>query len=201
MKITAIKQQVKRPDRYSVFVDGKYAFGLSESGLLTSCLASGQEITGEQLQAFKKTAGLDKAYGNAVRYVAMRPRSEWEMSEYLRRKGIDAEAAAQIVERLKNLQLLDDLAFAKAWIQSRRALKSASTRRLQQELRQKHVPDDVIGIALQAAATDEREALRNILEKKRARYPDDQKLMHYLARQGFSLEDIRAAMSEIQQQK
>jgi NUDIX domain. len=54
MKITAITQQVKRTDRYSIFVDGKYAFSLSESGLLASGLAVGQELTPAELKKLKK---------------------------------------------------------------------------------------------------------------------------------------------------
>src|SRR6266540_2038471 len=86
MKITNITQQVKRPDRYSVYVDGRYSFSLSESALLDQRLASGQELAADQLATLKETSHNDKAYGNALRYAAMRPRSEWELRTYLRRK-------------------------------------------------------------------------------------------------------------------
>ena len=62
MQITAIKQQVKRTDRYSIYVDGKYAFSLSESGLISGGLVSGQELDAGELKRIKKAAGLDKAY-------------------------------------------------------------------------------------------------------------------------------------------
>ncbi|MBI3624310.1 hypothetical protein HY218_01620, partial [Candidatus Saccharibacteria bacterium] len=45
MKITSIRQQTKRADRYSIFVDGKYAFSLSEGELITSGVHTGQELT------------------------------------------------------------------------------------------------------------------------------------------------------------
>lgn len=196
MKITAIKQQVKQQNRYSIFVEGKYAFSLSESGLIESHLASGQEIGEKQLADLKKTAGLDKAYGNALRYVAMRPRSEWELQDYFRRKGIDEVAAKQIVERLRAVGLLDDLAFARSWLTSRRLLKSTSKRRLRLELKQKHVSEEIIGQVLEEDEADERQTLRDLIEKKRSRYPDTQKLMQYLARQGFSFDDIKAALRE-----
>src|SRR5690606_25199318 len=109
MKITAIKQQAKHTDRYSVFVDDKYAFSLSESGLIASGLASGQELTPAELRKLKKDAGLDKAYYNALRYVAMRARSEWEVETYLQRKEVDKDAAAEIIRRLKSAGLLNDL--------------------------------------------------------------------------------------------
>ncbi|HSW66907.1 MAG TPA: RecX family transcriptional regulator [Bacillota bacterium] len=196
MVISAIKQQVKRQNRYSIFVDGKYAFSLSEGGLIDSGLASGQEIDAPRLKELKATAGLDKAYGNALRYVVMRPRSEWELADYFRRKGIDEDAAKQVTDRLRNLNLLDDVAFARAWVANRRLLKSVSKRRLQMELRQKHVPGSVIDQVLAEDETDERDALKALIDKKRARYPDQQKLMQYLARQGFGYDDIKAALAD-----
>lgn len=196
MKITAIKQQAKRTDRYSVFVDDKYAFSLSESGLIASGLASGQELTPAELRKLKKDAGLDKAYYNALRYVAMRARSEWEVETYLQRKEVDKDAAAEIIRRLKSAGLLNDLDFARAWVSSRRALKSTSKQRLRQELLQKHVPGDVIDQVLTEDETDERATLRELVQKKRHRYPDEQKLMAYLARQGFRYDDIKSVLDE-----
>jgi regulatory protein len=196
MIITAIKQQVKRHDRYSVFVDGKYAFSLSEGGLIESRLASGQEIDRPQLEELKKAAGTDKAYGNALRYVAMRPRSEWELGGYFRRKQVDETAAELITERLRALDLLNDASFARSWVANRRLLKATSRRKLILELKQKHVSEDIIREVLDEDETDERDQLRVLVAKKRARYPDDQKLMQYLARQGFGFDDIKSVLSE-----
>ncbi len=196
MKITAITQQQKRADRYSIFVDGKYAFSLSESGLIESRLASGQELTPAELDDLKKAAGLDKAYGLTLRYVTIRPRSEGELADYFRRKQIDTAAASQIIKRLQSYGLVDDAAFARSWVASRRLLKSVSKRRLQLELRQKRVPQNIIDEVLREDETDDRQALRELVNKKRARYPDQQKFMQYLARQGFGFDDIKSALSE-----
>jgi regulatory protein len=188
MIVTAIKQQVKRA--------GKYAFSLSEAGLLESKLVSGQELTAAELKKHKKAAGLDKAYGNALRYAAMRPHSEWEMAQYFRRKGIDEAAATHITARLRDLDLLSDLAFARSWVANRRLLKPVSKRRLVLELRQKHVSSEVIDQVLAEDETDEREALRQLIQKKRTRYPDTQKLLQYLARQGFNYDDIQSVLRD-----
>jgi regulatory protein len=196
MKITAIKQQVKRADRYSVFVDGKYAFSLSETALLDMRLASGLELDERQLKEFKEASGADKAYGNALRYVAMRPRSTWELETYLRRKEVDEPVSQGIIERLARVGLVDDLAFARAWVSNRRLLKATSMRKLRLELKQKRVPEAIIDQALAEDTTDERSALRQLINKKRSRYPDDIKLMQYLARQGFGYDDIKSELRQ-----
>jgi regulatory protein len=196
MKITNIKQQVKRTDRYSIFVDGKYAFSLSESALLSERLASGQELDESRLRELKETSGTDKAYGNALRYVAMRPRSIWELKTYLQRKDVDEPVAESITDRLKSVGLLSDEDFARAWVANRRLLKSVSKRKLRLELQQKRVPEKIIDQALQEDEVDERQTLRQLVEKKRGRYPDQVKFMQYLARQGFGYDDIKSVLQE-----
>ncbi|HEX8763490.1 MAG TPA: RecX family transcriptional regulator [Candidatus Saccharimonadales bacterium] len=196
MKITAIKQQVRRADRYSVYVDEKYAFSLSESALLEQRLASGQEIDKVRLKDLKDVSGADKAYGNALRYAVMRPRSLWEMQAYLKRKKIEEPVANDIVARLTKNNLINDTHFASAWIANRRLLKSTSKRRLILELRQKHVSEHIIDAAMQDDVVSERDSLRQIVQKKHARYPDRTKFMQYLARQGFGYDDIKFVFEE-----
>lgn len=198
MNITAIKQQERLKGRYSIYVDEKYAFSLSADALLDERLYSGQELDEVQLKAYKKLSADDKAYGLALAYVARRMRSRHEISDYFRRKSYDEALSEQLLARLEKLRLIDDVAFAEAWVRNRRLLKSVSKRRLQQELRQKRVNEDIIERALMEDEADERTVLRELVTKKRrqTKYQDDLKLMQYLARQGFGYDDIKSALSD-----
>ncbi len=196
MKITAIKAQVKREGRYSIFVDEKYAFSLSAAALLEAHLLSGQEITQQELVAYKKASQDDKAYNLTLAYVARRMRSEGELRDYFRRKQYADELSEQLLARLRRIGFVDDVEFAKRWVENRRLLKATSTRRLQLELRQKKIADDIIRQVLAEDETDERQVLRELIEKKRkqSRYQDDQRIIAYLARQGFRYDDIKTAL-------
>ncbi len=196
MKITDIKQQVKRADRYSVYVDARYAFSLSEAALLERRLARGQDLSAQQLADYKKLSVDDKLYNNSLRYSVLLPRSRWEMESYLKRKQADEPTTKQIIEKIERLGLLDDRAFAQAWVANRRLLKSVSKRRLTQELKQKRVDEDIIRAVLDEEETDERSVLVELVAKKRrqSQYQDTIKLMQYLARQGFSYDDIKFAL-------
>jgi regulatory protein len=196
MKITAIKQQVKQKDRYSVFVDGKYAFSLSESALLDQKLALGQELDEPRLKELKQESADDKVFGLALRYVAIRQRSEWEIRSYLGRKQVSPALADIILNKLSDYGYIDDQKFARMWVENRRLLRPTSLRKLQQELRAKRVNNETIEQAFAEDNTDEQQVLRELVAKKRARYPDDLKLMQYLARQGFSYEDIKKVLSK-----
>ena len=121
------------------------------------------------------------------------------MTTYLRRKEVEEPVAEDIMKRLRAVGLLDDLAFGRAWVANRRLLKSTSKRKLQLELKQKHLSESVISQVLGEDETDERATLRDLVEKKRNRYPDQNKFMQYLARQGFGYDDIKSVLQEDEQ--
>lgn len=160
MQISDIKQQVKTVGRYSIYVDGKFSFGLSELALMNSGLRVGKELTAADLAELKDTAKSDKAYNQALGLIARRPRSEWEVRDYYKRKEYDPELIDQLIQRLYDGRWLNDLDFATRWVENRRLLKSTSKRRLQQELKAKRVSDDVIHQALEEDETDEKKSAR-----------------------------------------
>lgn len=196
MRISAIRQQQKAKDRYSVYVDEKYSFSLSESALISSGISSGTEITTEQLEAYKRLSAEDKLWGRALRYVAARLRSSHEVREYLRRKEASPELVDQYIERLADIGLLDDHRYAQVFVENRRMLKPSSKRKLLLELKQKRIPDSIIREVLQEDEGDDKSALRDLVIKKRrqTKYQDDMKLKQYLARQGFGFDDINQAL-------
>lgn len=197
MKITSIKQQVKRTNRYSIYVDSKYLASLSEGELLKSGLRSGQELDDIALQELKNRASLDKAYMRSLDLISRRMRSEWEIKDYLKRKGYSVEAQAAVARRLNQSRLLDDKKFAEQWVSTRRMLKLSSRRKLAMELRQKHIAADIISDVFGEEEQDDRQVLRDLVELKRRqpKYQNNLKLMQYLSRQGFSYQDIKAALA------
>lgn len=129
-------------------------------------------------------------------YLARRPRSEWEVRDYLKRKEYEPPIIDSILNKLSNKGYISDLKFAESWVASRRALKPTSLRKLRIELMQKHVSKDVIEQTLAEDEGEEQSALRQIIEKKRTqtRYQDKDRLIQYLARQGFRYDDIKRVL-------
>jgi regulatory protein len=198
MKLTRIVQQEKQKERYSIFVDGKYAFSLGESALLESKLTAGQELTNDSLTHWKQESADDKVSASAVRYAAIRLRSVWEVEQYLKRKDASPPLVEKVLNKLTKIGLLNDNAFAKSWVANRRLLRPTSQRKLQQELRTKRLGDNAIEVALQDTQEgDELAVLQSIIAKRRnlPRYKaEPMKLMQYLARQGFNYDDIKRVM-------
>jgi len=199
MKITKIAQQVKRVDRYSVFVDDKYAFSLSESALLESRLARGQELNEEQIAHYKELSADDKLYQQTLRYMAMRPRTQWEIEQYLQRKHSPAPLIEQITNKLVKVGLINDAQWAAAFVHDRLLFRPTSRRKIILELKKKHVPESVIEAVFEEATVDEPALLHQVIAKKRRqlKYQDNLKLMQYLARQGFRYDDIKNALQTV----
>ncbi len=195
MKVTGIRQQQKRADRYSFYVDGAYAFSLSESALLESGLVSGQELDQQALEQYKQLSQDDKLFGRALRYVALRPRSEWELKAYLEKHHSPAPLTKQITNKLRDLDLVNDQKFAASYVHDRLLLRPTSRRRIKLELTKKRVPSEIIdGLLAEQSDTD---TLQEVIAKKRrqSKYQDDLKLMQYLARQGYNYGDIKDTLS------
>jgi regulatory protein len=196
MKITAIKTQVKRAGRYSIFIDGAYSFSLSDMALLESKLVSGQELTAEEVESYKQLADDDKLYGRVLQYIALRPRSEWEIKTYMERKKASPALVGIILNKLSISGYVDDQKFAEAFVRDRQLLRPTSKRKLQLELRKKNVPSGIIQEVIAEEGGEDSIALQEIITSKRrqSKYQDDLKLMQYLSRQGFGYGDIKAAL-------
>lgn len=198
MKITAIKQQAKRRGRYSIYIDEKFAIGLSESELLRLGLFLGQELTQDELALFKDQSNQSKWFDKVLNLLSYRPRSEWEIKEYLRRKDCPPEIIESLLNKLSVNGYVNDEQFARRWIESRRQLKPTSRRKIAMELKVKRIDNSIIDEVLTAdkSDTDELQIIKDLITKKGQRYPDRVKLMQYLARQGFSYEDIKRAIND-----
>ncbi len=81
--ITALSFQKRNPDRVSVFLDGKFAFGLA--ALDAATLRRGQELSDGEIVQLRALDLRSKAYDRAVSFLAVRPRSIWEVEQNLRR--------------------------------------------------------------------------------------------------------------------
>jgi regulatory protein len=208
MKITAVSIQQKDKNRINIMVDGKYRFSLDIFQYADLGLRVGKDYTDEELTELETESQFGKAYARALEYCLMRPHSAKEMRDYLYRKtretrtktgeirkGITSDIATRVFDRLVEKRYIDDETFARYWVENRNLTKGASKRRLTSELRSKGVPQAIIDHFLAESPRSDENEITKIIVKKRARYPDDQKLMQYLARQGFGFDDIKQALA------
>ncbi len=209
MKITDISLQAKNKDRVNVSVEGTYRFSLDVFQVGELGLKIGNDYSEEELNKLETESQFGKLYGRALEYCLMRPHSAKEVRDYLYRKtrdtptktgelrkGVAPEITTRVFDRLSERGYIDDEKFTHYWVENRNLTKGTSRRKLIAELRAKGVNQSIIDEQLADSDRSDKDELTKIIIKKRNRYPDEQKLMQYLARQGFSYDDIKTALSE-----
>lgn len=128
-----------------------------------------------------------------LRLLSFSPRTRAQLADALRRKGVADEVAERVLGRYTEVGLIDDDAFARAWVQSRHAGRGLARRALAAELRQRGVDDDTVNDAVEELDPEQEEAAARELVNKRmaaTRGLDPVKrtrrIVGMLARKGYS---------------
>lgn len=143
---------------------------------------------------------LEQARQIALRRLTTRGRSAAELRSDLIQRAVTPEVADQVIDRLRQVGLVDDAEFAAEWVRSRRGPKALSANRLRAELRAKGVAEPVVDQALAGLGADEAELADALAERRMAamagldRLVIERRLGAQLIRRGFSPAVARRAI-------
>jgi len=205
-KITALRAQAKDPQRVNVFVDGEFAIGVGLSTITKIGLYIGKELSAEEFAKLEQTESGDKAYLAALRFLEARPRSVAEVRTRLGRKDYAPEAIDAAIARLAELELLDDAAFARYWVENRKAYRPRGAGALRDELRRKGIDADVAAEVLNddSLTGDESASAWGLARAALHKYADSvnrnaftRRMGSYLQRRGYSFEIIRPIVDQL----
>ncbi len=200
MRVTAIERP-PRKRRYDVRIDDARVVPLSREVLAAANLSVGQEVDDSLVAELEAAEARHTAMTAALRLLSYRQRSEREMWDALRSRGIPEAIAGETLDRLRQLRLLDDQAFAEAWTESRQRNRPRGKRMLLAELAQKGIERELAQTSV-AAIDEEAAALR--AGRKRSRTLGGlefrefrRRLGDFLARRGFGYEVCEAAVKQL----
>lgn len=205
MKITAITPRKNDPDRVDVHVDGALRLALAAETAWGARLHVGDEVTEARLDELERRDRVWKAREAALVLLSFRPRSAQELRRRLRGKEFPEEVVEEALAGLEGTGLVDDAAFAAAFVRDRVRFRPQGRRRLAAELRARGVDADTareaIGGVLEDAELSETELAREAAAKWQRRAGEDrararQRFYAFLARRGFGGDAIREVMDE-----
>ena len=108
----------------------------------------------------------ERARQLCLRLLTGRPRTRTELADAMRRHGIPDEAATAVLARLADVGLIDDAAFARAWVESRHHSRGLARRALSAELKRRGVDGQDIEAAVSALdPADELATARQLVDK------------------------------------
>ncbi len=206
--ISSIKRQVKRADRFSVFVNEKFAIGISASVFMTAGLKKGASISAERLRELSAADELGTARSKALNFLSYRARTVREITDRLGRYGYSEEIRADVAKWLADQGYLNDVGFAEAFVDERANRKGYGPQRIAQDLFRKGVARDTADAALAAAREEADGSIAPVVLKKAgirwarlAREEDmrkrKSKLVQYLQRRGFGYQTSVEILAQI----
>lgn len=197
MKITALKQQIKNPQRVSIFVDEKYSFSLSLDELVAQKLKKDQELTEVDVKRLKKISDDGKLRARSLEWLLNRPHSTREFKDYLYHKKADPELVIILIQEFSDKKYLDEPKFGK-WLIDLHQRRGKSNRAIRAELLGKGLDRELVDRLVQEAGGTESARLKELVAKKQklSRYVKDPlKLTKYLTSQGFDYQLVKGILT------
>ncbi|MFI0444650.1 recombination regulator RecX [Actinomadura sp. 6N118] len=128
-----------------------------------------------------------------LRKLATAPRTRAQLADALHRKNIPDDVTENVLGRFTDVGLIDDEAFAQAWVQSRHTGRGLAKRALAAELRQRGVDNETVQDAVEALDPEQEErTARELIARKVASTQGldpakrTRRLVGMLARKGYS---------------
>lgn len=201
MIITDITEQKKHKNRVSVFIDGKFAFGIDKADCSFMGLKIGNELTKERYDYIVDNAVYGRAYQKADRYIGFKLRSEKEVRDKLKSEEYSDDIIERVISSMLKYGYINDKNYAVLYAKDCKNLKKWGQQRIKAELINKGISSANIEYALsEVGMEDVDEIIEKLLEKRIKNTPIDlkekQKHFAYLLRRGFNSEDIKRILAK-----
>lgn len=207
MKISKITSQKKKPDRFNVFIEDEFWLGISANTLSKFKLYDGLEITEKEASEISRAEIRGKLMERAIQYLSRSIKPRARVRRYLKtllykKKGdwlgeFDEkdfiETIEEILNDLEEKKIIDDLAFARSFVEVRLARRPRSRAFILNELLMKGIAKENAELALSESGEDDLETLKVLLDKKYGSTVIDRKdlkKIRFLMSRGFSWEVI-----------
>jgi regulatory protein len=133
------------------------------------------------------------ARGICLRALTGAPKTRQQLADLLAKRGVLDDAAETVLDRFTEVGLIDDAAYARAWVSSRQSGRGLARRALSAELRAKGIDPEVAAEAVdQVDDEDERAAAQRLVERRMPgmrrldRATASRRLIGMLARKGYN---------------
>ena len=201
--ISKIEAQKNNKDRYSVFLDGEFAFGIHVDVLVTHGLRKGMELDKNELETLVHDESVKKAVLAGIKYISYKQRTSKEVADKLKNLEHTPDQIDEAVEKLKEMGFLDDERYAEEFVDTRQV--RYGRKRIFLELRKRGISEHIAEKALNDIL-DVDTGYQTALELARKKYAqceglENQKaaarIQGMLLRKGYSYDVVNNIMKEL----
>jgi regulatory protein len=189
VKISKIEPQKKNKKRSTIYINGDFAFGLSNEILLKFDFHEGDPIDENIIQNVLLEQEKQRIRERALRILAYRKRSVKELKTRLIKIGFDKDLVREIIEEFVRDGALNDDDFTEAFVADYTNLKPKGNIFISRELAKRGISQEAIQSALRMR--DENQIVKDFLRKKLSHFnvknpKDRQKILRRLLSRGFT---------------
>ena len=195
--ITDITPQVNSENRFSVFINGEFAFGISDFDLYTLRLSKGDEITEDKMTEIESVISIDKCKNYAVDLVSRKMYTEKEIRTKMMHKEFSQTAIDSVIDILKEYGYINDEAYAAIYCEH--YMQKYGVKKLEYELKNKGVSSEIIENALSGINNDDtlEEMIRKKVGTKELDYKEYSKTVRYFLSKGFEYDAIQSILTKL----
>lgn len=206
MVVTKLEVQKKNTSRLNLHIDGVFVSGIGSKTITNFGIYKSKEITQSELDEILEFEIFSRFYDRAITYVTGAIKSEKQVRDYLKRlyfkkkkewigEGVvfDVEVTIDnILSKMKTYNFINDKEYALHFISSRERSKPRSKRLISSELFSKGISKEIIDSVIDSL--DDDSMIYDVYIKKYGLKSfdiyEDPKVSGFLARKGFSWDDI-----------
>ncbi len=203
--ITDIQIQKKDTKRRSIYINGVFAFGLTDVDVLYYKLDINKELPQEKYEAILYNTLYERAKSIALNYLSRRMRSEKEVYKKLVEKEINDEIIEKTIDFLKKYNYINDETFVKHYIKDKLNLKGHGKKKIIYDLKDLGIDINIIEKFFEENETFEEDEVATAMKMatKKAKnldlndFKQRKKLNDYLLRRGFSYNIIKSCIEQL----
>lgn len=200
-KVTSIEPQVKSKDRFSVFIDGEFAFGISDFDLYNLKIRVGDTIDEYRMKEIENVISVDKCKNYAVNLVSKKMYTKKEITDKMTNKGYSLTAVSEVLDILEEYGYINDEVFAKLYVKEYGRKYGAT--KIKFSLKLKGIPDEIIEESL--ADFDNRDQLVDLIRHKSKinlnDYKEYSKIMRSFMSKGFSFDEVKECLDIVKKER
>lgn len=207
-KISMIEVQKKNKERYNIYIDQAFAFGVSEATLVRFALHKGQELTPNEVNAIYQSERESSAYNVAVRFISRRLRSKKEVVDKLKEAEVPDDLIETTLSKLEDLNLINDMIYGQSYTRTAARINQKGPNLISRELKQKGLSEGDIVMSLEeydqvqqltnAKVLAEKQYLKQM--HKSSMRESEQKTKAFLMQKGYDSDIIQNVLSKIHEE-
>lgn len=191
-----MEAQKRNKNRVNLYLDDEFFCGLSLETVMRNHLKEGQQISEQNIEYLKNETEKQIALEKATGYIAKCQKTKKQINDYLLKKGFEEDIASFVLEKLGEYHFVDDELFAKSYVKTKS--KNCGKRKLEYELKQKGIDEQIINDSIENFCEDEKTVgpvLDKYLKNKTLDLKTKQKAYRFLVSHGYSPNVASTAIS------